>query len=261
MWLAGCDVGPSRVGGDVVATVAGRQITARDVTAQRAYMSEFGELSFGEDEASRALLGRALVEATILAEAGRREGLEADPRFAWAMRREDARLEEAHVAAERAMTARGAAYEAALSTWYEAHQADFREPEQRAFSGVQFSTFEEARAAIAKLLDGRAASLDDLGSVVESRLLIRDDNSYPTVHPFIFDSALTEGDVVPVPLLSGKQILIAQLTRVEAARTPSLEEPELRARVEEAFARARREAVVDEYVETLRLAKPGATQK
>ena len=46
-------------------------------------------------------------------------------------------------------------------------------------------------------------------------------------------------------------ILVALLTRVQAARTPSLEEPALRARVEEAFARARREvkelAAADEY--------------
>ena len=56
-------------------------------------------------------------------------------------------------------------------------------------------------------------------------------------------------------------ILVALLTRVQAARTPSLEEPALRARVEEAFARARREATVDEYVETLRLAKAGASRK
>lgn len=261
LWLAACDAGPAQVGDDVVATVAGRQITVRDVTAQRAYLSEFGELSFGDDEQSRALLGRALVEATIMAEAGRREGLEGDPRFAWAMREEDARLESSHVVAQDTIAERGPAYEAALSSWYAAHEADFREPEQRAFSGVQFSTFKAAQAAIAKLRGGGEAGLADLGPVLKSELLTRDDKSYPTVHPFVFDSALGEGDVISVPLLSGKLILVALLTRVQAARTPSLEEPALRARVEEAFARARREATVDEYVETLRLAKAGASRK
>jgi hypothetical protein len=258
--LAACDVGPQSVGGEVVATVAGRSITERDVAAQRAYLSEFGALSLGDDQPSKAILARALVEASVMAEAGRREGLGAHPRFAWAMRVEDARLEGAKYVAEHDSLGRGPEFESALIAWYAANEEAFREQELRAFNVVVFDSFKDARAAISTLSQDPTATLSDFGDVGLSPESARDDVTYPTVHPFVFDPSLSEGDVIPRPLLSGVQILVAQLVNVRPAGSPSLDDPGVRQRVIASFEAARREALVIEYVEQLQAASAGATE-
>ena len=256
-----CEERPQAVGGEVLATVAGRTITARDLASQRAYLSEFGELSFGDDESSSATLTRALVEATVMAEAGRREGLALDPRFAWAMREEDARLEAARYSSARAEPESGSEDEAALSQWHASNQAGFREPEVRAFGAVRFGTFKEARAAIAKLNEDPEARLSDFGDLLESPPTVRDDTDYPTVHPFIFAPSLSVGDVVQTPVISGTQILVAQIRSIEVSSSPSLDDPGMRERVVEAFEAARKERFVREYVETLRAARADVVEQ
>ncbi|MGB1700945.1 MAG: hypothetical protein ACPHRO_13385, partial [Nannocystaceae bacterium] len=183
--LIACDTGPQAVGGEILATIGEQTITERDVAAQRAYISEFGELSLGEDGPSKAMLARALVEATIMAEAADREGLRRDPRFAWAMREEDARLEIARYASLHGERRDGPEYEAALRQWYGAHQDEFMEPETRSFEAVEVSSLKEAAMALQRLAEDSEATLGDLGDVIVTRPVARDDTAYPTVHPFL----------------------------------------------------------------------------
>lgn len=250
--LAACGPDPATLGDGVVAVVDGAPITARDVAAQRPHLSKFAEMSIGDDPASQAVLTRAVVETTALAVDARARGLDGDARVAFARRELEAGLERRTVVAARGEDLEGAALDAKLRAWIDSHPDDFMLPETRAFDVVVRPDLADARETIARLNAGEIASLDEVGEVVQLAAVARDDQEFPLLHPYVFAAGLTDGSLVPVPVVVERRPAVARIRRVNAPRLPRLDEPGVRQEAREALLADRSAQLMETYLEELR---------
>jgi hypothetical protein len=87
-------------------------------------------------------------------------------------------------------------------------------------------TFDAGEQAIARIASGEQ-TLDQLGDVVRTPLMKRNDQEYPAYHRLLFDPALRVGDLVPRPLLSGQLVLVGEVDEIQPAHTLPFDDPQV----------------------------------
>jgi hypothetical protein len=92
---------------------------------------------------------------------------------------------------------------------------------------VRFDDWEAAEAALARLQAGEV-TLAELGEVMFTVPMKRDDLEYPAFHALLFDPALEVGDPLAHPVLSGAYVLVGELDAIEPAGLLPFEDPEVR---------------------------------
>jgi hypothetical protein len=143
----------------------------------------------------------------------------------------------------------------ALAARYQAELTRFAAPERRRLRAVRFDTWEQADAALARLLAGEV-ELGDLGEVVLTIPMKRDDREYPAFHAILFDPALAVGDPLTVPVLAGAYVLVGELEAIEPASLLAFEDPEVREQLVERERAARLPPVEAALLEELAEAFP-----
>lgn len=209
-----------------LARVGAEVIEAEQVEQTHAQLGAFGQARFRGPEGQRALIDAVIVEELLVQEA-READLAADPRVSFARLEELASLQRAAMLERRLPRAEVEADDAALRARYQAEQTSFTTPERRRLRGVRFDTWEQADAALARLLAGEA-ELADLGEVVHTSPMKRDDGEYPAFHAILFDPALAVGDRLASPVLSGAYVLVGELEAIEPATVLPFEDPKVR---------------------------------
>ncbi len=205
--------------GDVV-------IDPEQVEQTHAQLGAYGQARFRGPEGQRALLDALIVE-TLLVQEARDAGLAGDPRVHFAVLEELASLERAAMLERRLPRASVEADVEALRARYEAERTRFATPERRRFRGVAFDTWEQAEAALARLVAGEV-ELDALGPVVNSVPMKRDDLEYPGFHALLFDPGLRVGDRLAHPVISGTSVLVGELSAIEPAGVLEFDDAEVR---------------------------------
>jgi hypothetical protein len=188
-------------------------------------LGAFGQARFRGADGRRALIDAVISEELLVQEA-RDAGLASDPRVRFAVLEELAELQRAAMLERRLPRAEVAADTAALRARYQAERASFTTPERRRLRAVRFDTWEAAEAALARLLAGEV-ELTDLGEVLSTIPMKRDDLEYPGFHSVLFDPALAVGDALAHPVASGNYVLVGELEAIEPAGLLPFEDPEV----------------------------------
>lgn len=208
-----------------LARVGAEVIEAQQVEQTHAQLGAFGQARFRGVDGQRALIDAVITEELLVQEA-RDEGLAADPRVRFAVLEELAELQRDAMLERRLPRAEVAADTEALRARYQAERAEFATPERRRLRGVRFDTWEAADAALTRLQAGEV-ELAGLGEVVATIPMRRDDSEYPGFHEILFDPALTVGDPLAQPVLSGAYVLVGELDSIEPAGLLAFEDPEV----------------------------------
>lgn len=243
-----CTVEDGGIPDGKLARVGSVVLGPEDLAGVQSQLGSYAQLRFRGAEGRAALLS-ALVAAELLAQEAKKHGLTDDPRVSWAVDEEIATL---HLNAElerRVPRERIAEDEAALRSWYDAHQADLRLPERRTARGVMYRDYDAAEAAL-ELLKLGAVRLEWLGDVVTTESQARDDVEHPGFHPILFDPALKVGDLLPEPVVVGRAVLVGELDAITPAHVPPLHDPAVHERVVQAvraplLARAREDLLTE----------------
>lgn len=224
--VIGCGAEIEGVPEGALARVGSEVIEPEQVEQAHAQLGAYGQARFRGPEGQRALLDAMIVESLLVQEA-RDAGLAGDPRVHFAVLEELASLQRAAMLERRLPRASVAADVEALRARYEAERTSFATPERRRLRGVEFETWEQAEAALARLVAGEV-ELDALGTVVISLPMKRDDHEYPGFHALLFDPALRVGDPLPHPVISGTRVLVGELAEIEPAGALDFDDPEVR---------------------------------
>jgi hypothetical protein len=240
-----------------LARVGGEVIEAQQVEQTHTQLGAFGQARFRGTEGRRALIDAVIAEELLVQEA-RDEALDADPRVRFAVLEELASLQRSAMLERRLPRAEVAVDTAALRARYQAELESFATPERRRLRGVRFVTWEAADAALARLLAGEA-ELAELGEVVSTIPMKRDDLEYPAFHAVLFDPALAVGDPLTQPVLSGAYVLVAELDAIEPAGLLGFEDPEVQEALVERERAARLPPIEAELLRELEMKFPFAT--
>lgn len=209
-----------------LARVGAQVLGPEQIEQAHAQMGAFGQARFRGPEGQRALIDAVIAEELLVQEAID-AGLLADPRVRFAVLEELAELQRAAMLERRLPHAEVAADLAALRARYEAERTRFTTPERRRLRAVEFETWEQAEAALARLAAGEL-ELEALGTVVTSLPMKRDDREYPGFHALLFDPALAVGDRLAHPVISGTSVLVGELAEIEPAGVLDFDDPEVR---------------------------------
>jgi hypothetical protein len=207
------------------ARVGDAVIDAAQVEGSQAQLDAFGQARFRGPHGQRALID-ALIHQELLVQAAREAGLGDDPRVEWAVLEELAELQRAAMLERRLPRAEVAADTPALRARYERERKQFTTPERRRMRVIRVETWEAGERALTRLRAGEVR-LDELGGVVRTPLMKRDEQEFPAYHSVLFDPSLGVGDVVPSPVLSGQVVLIGEVDEIEPARVLAFEDPEV----------------------------------
>jgi peptidyl-prolyl cis-trans isomerase C len=144
--------------GRVLAKVGDRTITLGDYAAALEHMDPFDRLRYESAERRKALLGE-MIDVMLLADEARERGYDKDPVTQQEIREilRDAVLKQARAALPRPSEIP----EDEVRAYYEAHRADFRDPERRRVSAVVL-TSETAAASVIEALNKNPAAWGDL---------------------------------------------------------------------------------------------------
>jgi len=204
-------------------------IEPEQLEALHGQLDAFGQARFRGADGRRALID-ALITQELLVQEARAEGFATDPRVEWAVIQELAALQRAAMLERRLPQAEVAADTDALRARYERPevQADLQlmEPERRSMRVVRVESFDEGERALARIAAGEV-TLDELGDVVRTPLMRRDDQEYPAFHQLLFDPELGADDLVPRPVLSGQLVLIGAIDELQPARILPFEDPQV----------------------------------
>ncbi|KIG12141.1 hypothetical protein DB30_01875 [Enhygromyxa salina] len=234
--LMACEATIEGVPEGAVARVGEVVIETAQVEASQAQLDAFGQARFRGPDGQRALID-AIINEELLVQEARDAGLGADPRVEWAVLEELAELQRAAMLERRLPRAEVAADTAALRARYERERERFATPERRSMRVVRVQTWEQGERELARLGAGEVR-LDEIGGVVQTPLMKRDDDEFPAYHRVLFDAGLGVGDLVPSPVLSGQVVLIGEVDEIVPAGTLAFEDPE----VQEQLVTAEREA-------------------
>jgi parvulin-like peptidyl-prolyl isomerase len=143
--------------------VGGRTITVGDFLAALQHMDSFDRMRYQAPERRKELLDE-MIDVVLLAEQARTKGLDKDPQVEQETREI---LREAVLKQVREGAAKPTEIpDVEVRAYYEAHRADFRDPERRRVSAIVVRTEAAAEAALAA---ARAGSAADWGMLVRSR--------------------------------------------------------------------------------------------
>lgn len=225
--LPGCGAELDGVPEGALARVGDQVVEQAQLEAVHGQLDAFGQARFRGAEGRRALLD-ALVSQELLVQAAQAAGLARDPRVEWAVIEELATLQRAAMLERRLPQAELAGDREALRARYARPEvrAQFLEPERRRMRVVRVETFDAGERALAQLAAGEL-TLEELGQVVRTPLMRRDDHEYPAFHQLVFDPALGVGDLVPRPVLSAQLVLIGEIDEIEPARVLPFEDPQV----------------------------------
>jgi DNA-directed RNA polymerase subunit F len=147
----------------VLARVGSRTITVGDYVAALQHMDSFDRMRYQAPERRKELL-EEMIDIMLLAENARIKGLDKDPRVEQETREilRDAVLKQVRDGAQKPADIP----EVDVRAYYEAHRADFRDPERRRVSVVVLRSEAAANAALA---EARAGSGADWGALVRNR--------------------------------------------------------------------------------------------
>lgn len=247
--LGACEAELEGVPEGALARVGEVVIEAEEVEATQAQLGAFGQARFRGPHGHRALLD-TLIEQELMVQAARDAGLGDDPRVEWAVLEELADLQRTAMLERRLPRAEVAEDEAALRARYDQMQGAFIEPELRSMRAVKVANFEAGEAALARLEAGEV-TLAELGEVVRTPMMKRDDAEYPAYHRVLFDPELEVGDLLPVPVLAGSVVVVGAVDAIEPARRLGFDDPELREQLVSAERDARLAAVEAELLAEL----------
>ncbi len=223
--LSGCSAEIEGVPEGALARVGEAVIEPAQIEETHAQLGAFGQARFRGPEGRRALIDAVIVEELLVQEA-REAGLDADPRVRWAVLEELAALQREAMLERALPRAEVAADRSALLARYERERERFTLPERRSLRAVHFETWEAAERAHARLRAGEV-ELADLGEVVRTAPMKRDDLEFPAFHSLLFDPALEVGDPLAAPVLSGSVVLVGELDAIDPATVQPFEGPEV----------------------------------
>jgi hypothetical protein len=254
MVMFGCEARVETVPEGAVALVGERAIEAERLEATAAQLDAFGQARFRGPHGRRALIDALISEELLVLEA-QDAGLADDPRVEWAVFEELAELQRAAMLERRLPRADIAADREALLARYKEDRERFREPERRRMRVVRVDTFDAGERAIAQIAAGEQ-TLAELGEVVRTPLMKRDDEEFPAYHGVLFDPALEVGDLVPRPVLSGQLVLVGEVDEIVPARIRPFEDPKVQEQLVEAEWAARIEPIEAALLAELRQSFP-----
>lgn len=221
----------------------------QDVAAELAQLDAFGQLRFQGAEGARVLL-LSLVDAELMAQAAESAGYGRDPRVTFAIAEEVAEVAWSSEMERRVPRGPIADDVEQLRAYYDDHPEQFVVPEQRSLRAVMFTKFGNAVPAHHALMSGDA-SLETLGEVVTTSLQAQDNREYPGLHPFLFDPKLKPGDVLSVPVWSGRWVLVAELHELKPAHRRPFSSPEVQEQLVEAIRGPRVDAAERRWLDEL----------
>lgn len=225
MVMLACEATVDTVPEGAVARVGEVVIETAQVEAAQTQLDAFGQARFRGPHGQRALID-ALVTEELLVQEAREAGLEDDPRVEWAAIEELAQLQRAAMLERRLPRAEVAADTEALRARYQRERERFATPERRRMRVVRVQTWDEGERALARIGAG-GLRLDELGGIVRTPLMKRDEQEFPAYHRALFDPGLGVGDLVPSPVMSGQVVLIGEVDEIEAAGVRPFEDPEV----------------------------------
>lgn len=161
--VASADGGlPTAESSRVLARVGARTITAGDFIAALAHMDSFDRMRYQAPERRKELL-EEMIDIVLLADDARSKGLDKDPAVEEESREilRDAVLKQVRESAPKPADIP----DIEVRAYYEAHRADFRDPERRRVSAIVLRTQAAASAVLAEASHGSGA---DWGTLVRS---------------------------------------------------------------------------------------------
>ena len=230
--MSGCEAKVEGVPEGALARVGDVVIEGDRLATTQAQLDAYGQARFRGPEGQRALVD-AIIQEELLGQEALDAGFGNDPRVEWAVYEELAALQLAAMLERRLPRADVAADTLALRARYDAALSSFETPERRRMRVVRVDTWEDGEADIARIQSG-AVELEDIGDVVRTPLMKRDDHGFPAYHQWLFDPALEVGDLVPSPVLSGQIVLVGAVEEIEVAGHVPFEDPEVQERLVEA---------------------------
>ncbi len=143
----------------VLAHVGRRTITAGEYAAALQHMDQFDRIRYEAPERRRELLSE-MIDVMLLADEARDKGYDKDPITQQEIREilRDAMLKKAHEGAP----APNEVPENEVREYYEAHKADFRDPERRRVSAIALATEAAAAAVLDAAVRATAAQWGEL---------------------------------------------------------------------------------------------------
>ena len=239
--MLACDATVEGVPPGAIARVGEVVIEGAQVEVTHAQLDAFGQARFRGPHGQRALID-ALIKEELLVQEARDAGYADDPRVEWAVLDELAQLQLSAMLERRLPRAEVAGDRPALLARYEGEGERFTEPERRRMRVVRVDSWDAGERAIAQIAAGELR-LDELGEVVRTPLMKRDDEEFPAYHRALFDPALEVDALVPTPVLSGQIVLVGEVDEIEAARLRPFEDPEVQEQLVTAERSARLEPI------------------
>jgi hypothetical protein len=229
VWLLAACEGGEGVPEGKLAVVGNEVLGPEDVAKVQHQLGTYAQRRFRGPEGSRNLL-EALIEAELLAQEAIANGLGDDPRVRWALLEEVALLYLSAELERRVPRESVARNVASLRAYYDQHPEEFRVPEKRVAKGVVFSSMVEALPALERLRAGEV-TLEDLGQVLRTPAMARDDVAHPGFHVYLFDGSLAEGDLLPQPVAIGETLLVGRLHEIQPAHLEDFGDPSVQERL------------------------------
>jgi DNA-directed RNA polymerase subunit F len=252
----------------VLARVGERTITVGDFAATLAHMDQFDRMRFQAPERRKELL-REMIDVVLLADEAREKGYDKDPEAEEEIRQilRDAVLEKAREGAPSPSEIPAEEVRA----YYDAHRADFRDPERRRVSLIVLA----GDAGSAAVLDAaRKASATEWGELVRAKSVSPQakanvpldlagdfgfvnppDDRHPSSPSQVPDEVRAavfeiekEGDVLPRIVKAGSKSYVVRLTKKTPPHDRTLEEAErmIRVKLAQEKVRAKEEALLAE---------------
>lgn len=229
VWLLAACGGADAVPEGKLAVVGNVVLGPEDVAEVQHQLGTYAQRRFRGPEGSRNLL-EALIDAELLAQEAVANGLGDDPRIRWALLEEIALLY-LNAELERRVPRESVVRDTeALRAYYDQHSDEFRVAEKRVARGVVFLNMIEAGPALERLRAGEA-KLEDLGDVLRTPAMERDDVAHPGFHVYLFDERLAEGDLLPQPVAIGESLLVGRLHELQPAHLEDFDDPSVRERL------------------------------
>ena len=247
--MSGCEATVDAVPEGALARVGDTVIEGERLEATHSQLDAYGQARFRGPEGRRALV-EALIEQELLVQEARDAGLSGDPRVEWAVLEELAQLQRTAMLERRLPRASVAQDLGALRARWQREQERFTEPERRRMRVVRVETWDEGEELIARLQAGEQR-LEDLGELVRTPLMKRDEAEFPAYHRALFDPALEVGELVPTPVLSGRLVLVGEVDEIQPAHVRPFEDPQVREQLVREERAARLEPVEDQLLAEL----------
>jgi peptidyl-prolyl cis-trans isomerase C len=253
--------------GQVLARVGERTITLGEFQAALEHMDQFDRMRYQSPERRKELLGE-MIDVALLADEAREKGYDQDPVTQQELREilRDAMLEKAR----EGVPAPNEIPVEEVRAYFDAHRADFHDPERRRVSAMALASEAAARATLAAATQAtpaqwgemvRAKSVDTAGSATTPVDMAGDlgfvsppgdpRGANPRVpeevRAGVFEVGKV-GDVLPRAVKSGGKYYILKLTSRTDAHDRTFEEAERQIRVKLAQDKihAREEALLDD---------------